>query len=195
MSKTKETRDYKAEVMYESKGKTPSGQPFMTVKKARNYYEYAERGGVDSVAFILFDNNKKEFALIDESKPPLDERLQTRAMLTTAFGGSLDKDISLIETVKEEVKEEAGYEVQEDRIHETGMTLVSSQMSQYCWLYLVDVTDLKKTHQTEAETSKSEEFKRNSVIWMSYSDILENQDWKSIFIATRAIYKDIITKD
>ena len=179
----------KAKIKYSSKGKTPDGNPFMRVKLAREYYEYSERGGVDSIAFILFDNKSKKFCVINESKPPLDERYNKRAMLTTAFGGSIDSENTPEEITQTEVLEETGFEVGLDRIFPTGETMVSTQMSQMCKLYLVDVTNLKKTKQAEYE---QEAFKENSVHWMTYSELLENQDWKSIFIATRAIYQEII---
>ena len=179
----------KAKIKYSSKGKTPDGKPFMRVKEARGYYYYAERGGLDSVAFILFDNKSKKFMLINESKPPLDERFNKRVTLTTAFGGSIDSENTPEEITQTEVLEETGFEVGLDRIHYTGETMVSTQMSQMCKLYLVDVTNLKKTKQAEYEKP---EFKENSVHWMTYSELLENQDWKSIFISTRAIYKEII---
>ena len=47
---------YKPEKMYESIGKAPNGEPFLSVKKARGYYEYSERPGMDSIAFILYDS-------------------------------------------------------------------------------------------------------------------------------------------
>ena len=192
------TQKHKAKIMYSSKGKTPKGDPFMRVKQARSYYSYAERGGINSIAFILFDNKSKRFCLISESKPSLDE-LGTLAMKTTAFGGSIDSNCSPKEICQIEVQEESGFEVTLDRIHYTGETLVSTQMSQMCFLYLVDVTGLKKTHKAEYEQSTPEqdekdpnEFSNNSVFWFTYSELMDNQDWKSIFISTQAIYQEII---
>ena len=187
-------------IKYSSKGKTPKGDPFMRVKEARKYYQYASRGGIDSIAFILFDNSTKLFQLINESKPPLDERLQMKARLTTAFGGSIDMDVSPEEICLVEVEEETGYEVTLNRIYPMGETMVSTQMDQMCKLYLVDVTGLKKTKDAEFEkeltkeqaSKDATEFIGNSVHWMTYSEVLENQDWKSIFIATRAIFKETI---
>jgi len=198
MEITKE--DYKAEVQYESNGKTPDGNSFLTVKKARGYYEYSERGGKDSIAFILIDKNKEKYCLIDESKPPLDESLRCKVMLTTAFGGSIDMDKTQKEICQIEVLEEAGYGVPLQNIHFVGKTLVSSQMSQICYLYAIDVTGFEKTHLTEFEKVVSEdqnkkdpsEFSNNSLVWMSLEEVMENNDWKSIFIITKAMYAKII---
>ena len=184
----------KAEIMYESKGKTLNGKPFMSVKKARFYYEYAERGGQDSIFFILYDKNIRRYALIRESKPPMDERENKKVMMTTAFGGSIDMDEkSPKEICQIEVLEESGYEVPLDRIKYIGKTLVSSQMSQMALGFLVDVTGINKTQKAEYEVGISEgqeakdpdEFSRNSVIWMTSSELIENSDWKSIFIYTK----------
>ena len=193
--------NHKAEIMYESEGKTSNGKPFITVKKARGYFEYTERGGQDSIAFILFDKDEEEFGLILESKPPLDERFHKEMMLTTAFGGSIDSDHSNIDICQIEVLEEAGYKVELNKIHSIGQSLVSSQMSQMITGYLVDVTGLKPT-KTEADIKNEDQDKKdpnefcyNKVVWFNTKDLMEKGDWKSIWIFTRAIYLDILTKN
>lgn len=200
----KELEPFEAEIKYKSKGKTPSGDPFSTVKVARGYYEYLERGGVDSIAFVLFNNNKKEFALIHESKPPRDEIEGKEVRMTTAFGGSIDMgaDTTYQEICQTEVREEAGYIVPLEKIHFVGDTLVSTQMSQMCHLYLVDVTDIEKTEVAEHEKKLTEEqsekdaneFSKNRVEWMSIDELMENGDWKSVYITMQSIFKGVITK-
>ena len=72
---------------------------FLKIKKANNFggdYYYAERLGVDSVAFILYDGGDGSYGLINEYKPPIEQ------FMTTAFGGSLDKSVSKEQIVKEE---------------------------------------------------------------------------------------------
>jgi len=183
----------KAEILYESEGKTPDGNPFLTVKEARNYYQYSERGGVDSIAFILYkkvtdSNNKKGkfFALINEAKPPLDEREGCLAKRITAFGGSIDSDKERQEICRSEVMEESGYEVSLDDITFIGETMVSTQMSQLCSLYLVDVTGKEKTLKAEYEDTDE------NVIWMTSDEVMDNNDWKSIFILSKSIVGNII---
>lgn len=176
-------------VQYESTGKSINGQPFMTVKQARNYYEYASRAGIDSIFFILHDGNSdKPFGLINESKPPLDERLGTRAMLTTAFGGSMDAEATPQQITITEVLEEAGYVVTDEQTHFVGSTFVSSQMDQIAHGFIVDVTGIDKTHITESEQPEaSEEFARNSIVWMTDDQLIANNDWKAIFIFCKLI--------
>lgn len=189
------------ETMYESKGKTPNGKPFMSVKRARGYYEYAERGGQDSIFFILYDKKNDKWALINEAKPPLDERQNTKVMMKTAFGGSIDMDNKTPQEICQvEVLEEAGYDVSLDNITFVGKTLVSSQMSQMALGYFVEVTGIEKTHKAEYELDVSEtqhlkdpdEFSRNSVFWMTPEELVENSDWKSIFIMTQSAYKNLV---
>jgi len=186
----------KATIKYESKGKTPAGDPFMSVKVARGYYEYAERGGQDSIFFILMDRNyegnrETKYCLINESKPPMDERFNREVRMTTAFGGSVDMDCPLKEICQIEVKEESGYEVPMDRIDHVGETMVSTQMSQLANGYLVDVTGIEKTCKAEYESKPSNalsdpsEFSGNSVIWMTEEEVLANGDWKSIYIIAK----------
>jgi len=182
----------KAEVIWQSKETTPDGKSFMTVKKARGYYYYAERGGVDSIAFILFDGER--FALINESKPPMDERENKKVRMTTAFGGSVDMDASFEDICKIEVREEAGYDIPLENIKNVGSVLVSTQMSQMCHLFLVNVQGYPKTEiaECEQEISKEqlekdpEEFAGNSVVWMSKEEVFQNPDWKAITIIAKA---------
>lgn len=183
---------HKAQKMYKSQGKTVDGNPFISVKKARGYYLYAERGGVDSIAFILFDNKSKKFGLIHESKPPLDERMNKKVHMTTAFGGSIDSLNSKKEICLTEVEEESGFEVTLDRIHEVGTTMVSTQMSQMCTCFLVDVTGLEKTKDAEYEIHL-DKFNGNAVKWFTISEVMDNQDWKSVYIVMQSIYKEIIS--
>ena len=188
-----------SEIMYESKGKAPNGEPFLTVKKARGYYEYSERPGKDSITFILYDEDTNQFGLIYESKPPMDERMGEKVMMTTAFGGSIDMEHTYQEICKIEVLEESGYDVPLDRITSVGTTLVSTQMSQLMEGFLVDVTGIKKTHQAEYEVSSEEqdakdpdEFNRNRVVWLGSEEVMQNDDWKSIYIMFKAIAADLI---
>jgi len=188
-------KDYTAEIMYKSKGKTPNGDPFMTVKKARGYYEYAERGGQDSIAFILFDADTRKYGLILESKPPMDERMGKEVKMTTAFGGSIDmgENVTYKDICQTEVKEESGYVVPLENIHFTGETLVSTQMSQMCHTYFVDITGIQKTEVAEYEIKdKNNEFNGNEVRWLNYDEVMKNNDWKSIFILSKAIYMYLI---
>lgn len=185
--------NYKSTVQYESKGKTPDGNPFMTIKQSRGYYEYAERGGIDSICFILYNRDTQKYGLIYESKPPRDEIENKLVKMLTAFGGSIDSKFSYKEICQIEVLEESGYHVPLDSIYSVGKTLVSSQMSQMCEGFLVDITGIKKTHNAEHEyqlddpsfTDLRGEFIGNEVRWIDINEMLDNNDWKSIWILTK----------
>jgi len=184
-------KKHEAETLWQSKELNHNNEPFFSVKKARGYYVYGERLGVDSIAFILYDKNINKFCLINESKPPLDEVENKEVQLTTAFGGSVDSNLSHIRICQVETREEAGYEVPLDKSHPTGHTLVSTQMSQVCYTFLVDVTNIPKTKKAEYEEDNGE-YKQNSVHWFSLEELVFNSDWKSIFISAQATYLKII---
>ncbi len=172
--------EHKAQTLYNSKNKALNNEPFLTVKKARNYFVYAERAGIDSVAFILAKDNK--FGLINESKPPLDERMNKRVQMTTAFGGSIDTEKDGVALTPEEicqleVLEESGFEVTLDRIHPVDKTLVSSQMNQFCYGFFVDVNNLE----ADTEDNKTE--------WFNHQELMLNNDWKSIWILAGYVFK------
>ena len=167
-------------IIWQSAEVNQQGVPFLTVLKAKGYYYYAERAGKDSIAFILIDNNKENcIGLIKELKPPIGNDV----FLTTAFGGSLDKDIPLIEIVREEVKEEAGYLVNSNtfmslgKIIPVGKVLVSTQMNQFCHLFVVDVTGL-----SQGKRDLDEHEFGSTVEWIEPEDLLTLQDWKAPLI-------------
>lgn len=203
MEEMKEAPTYEAEILWESEGKNSLGAPFLSVKRARGYYVYAERAGKDSIAFILWNQATQKIGLIFESKPPLDETFDTKMMKTTAFGGSLDMpEKSLAEICQLEVMEEAGYFVDLKKIFTVGTTLVSSQMSQGVVGFFVDVTGLTpgKTETeffNEAQEEKDpDEFKHNKVVWMTVEELFDNNDWKSIWIFSKMYYtSNVLSED
>ena len=149
-------------------------------------YQFAERKGVDSIAFICHtmrpDHGDQKFLLNHECTPPTGE------FLNRAFGGSLDKDTNLEEIVIEEVKEEAGYDVTENQVFSLGKVFVSTQMNQYCHLFLVEVfKHLEVPREPENATEAISE-----PIWMSAKEIMEGSDWKAITIIHKAIWEGII---
>jgi 8-oxo-dGTP pyrophosphatase MutT (NUDIX family) len=157
---------------------------FLTVKKHEGWFLYAERKGMDSIAFILKDG--KRYGLIHEQKPPFAERSGGEMVwMTTAFGGSLDKDKSITEILLEEVVEETGYVVGMDRVSVLGSSLVSTQMNQLCYLFLVDVTGLEPTEKAEWESGEME-FVGNKIVWLDAEGVVSNGDWKSITILAEA---------
>lgn len=148
---------------------------FLKIKKCENRdYFYAERLGKDSVAFILYDRNIKKFGLILEYKPPID------SFLATAFGGSIDKSCSLLQIVKDEVREEAGYTDAE--ITYQGKAFVSTQMNQFCHLYLVCVTNAKAGKPEPENEMES----IASVVWQDREDVIYGDCWKAATIILRS---------
>ena len=144
-----------------------------------NGYMYSQRLGKDSVAFLLYDKSNPEapFGLITEYKPPI------KSFLTTAFGGSLDKDATPAQIVLEEVREEAGYVVQPSDIHEFGAVMVSTQSNQMCHLFVVEVENAE-TCPTEPE-SLTEVFATTE--WLSHEEVLQLQDWKAPTIISKLL--------
>ena len=145
-------------------------------------YQFAERMGIDSVAFVCYDP-KHGFLLNSEYKPPID------SFILGAFGGSLDKEKSHKEIVIDEVREEAGFEVDIEAIHYVGKALVSTQMNQFCMLFLVMVDkDKQKERQPENEIEALA-----STTWIKSTDSIYNlADWKPITIISKAICQEVI---
>ncbi len=148
---------------------------FLEIKKCENHnYFYAERLGKDSVAFILYDEDTRMFGLILEYKPPID------SFLLTAFGGSIDKSCSLEQIVKDEVEEESGYK--NARINYLGKAFVSTQMNQFCHLFIVNITNAEQGKPRPENNIES----KASVVWVSRKDIISGDCWKAATILLRS---------
>lgn len=146
-------------------------------------FEYAERLGEDSIAFIGYDKNKRKFLLTHEYLPPVD------AFLSRAFGGSLDKRGKLKrDIVVAEAKEEGGYSITVDKVVFVGKAFVSSMMNQYCHLFIVDLTDVV---QKEREPENAVEALAEPV-WMTEQEVKGGNDWKAIAIIEKAKLHGII---
>jgi len=138
-------------------------------------YQFAERRGIDSIAFICFDEHTYKFLLNKEYTPPTDE------FLVRAFGGSLDKEKDLVEIVIDEVKEEAGYTVDKDRVEFLDKIFVSTQMNQYCHLFIVNVTNLKPTGRQPENKIEA----MADIVWLDRDEIESGSDWKAISILAK----------
>ena len=147
-----------------------------------NGYQYAERRGVDSVAFVCYDANQGKFLINDECTPPTGE------FLLRAFGGSFDKDKTPEAIVMDEVKEECGYLVDSEKVYGLGKAFVSTQMNQYCHLFMVDITGLEATHREPENAMEA----MAQTKWLTWEQIQGTFDWKSVVIITRAAREGLI---
>ena len=164
---------------------------YLNIKEVRdpenhiNGYQFAERLGVDSVAFICVDKKRQAMFLLNhESKPPIGP------FLTTAFGGSLDKEKCAEEIVMAEVKEEAGYVVRLTDIKFLGKQFVSTQMNQFCYLYLVfvDKDNVEERAPENALEASAEP------VWWSRNAVMDSQDWKAIAIIAKAEHQGLLNQ-
>jgi 8-oxo-dGTP pyrophosphatase MutT (NUDIX family) len=141
------------------------------------HYVYTERLGRDSVAFLLYDRDHPEepFITLSQFHSPC------RKFVEGAFTGSLDKpDLNPTEIVVEEVSEEAGYDVDDDRVHLVAFLPVAGNTNEQVHLALVDITGLDR-RQIDPENI----FEQNTRIQRrNYSEITQKCEWKAIVIAT-----------
>ena len=105
-----------------------------------------------------------------------------------AFGGSFDKDKTPEGIVIDEVREEAGYEVDSERVHNLGKMFVSTQMNQYCHIFFVDLTGLTVTERQPENAMEA----MGEPTWMTATQVLLNSDWKAIAILSRAAHEGLI---
>ena len=174
----KKNKDLPEEVIY----KAPSiagGRKFMSIirrgNSPENYYFFSQRRGKDSIRFILYDKTRtKPFCLLQHL-----EASQNK-IVTSAYSGSNDKDLSLIEICREEVNEESEFTLEDTK----RITLVrpmglGSQTNEIAYLYLVDVDGLSET-----PMQPENEYEENvNHIWMSLEEVKTKGDWASIVIA------------
>lgn len=137
-------------------------------------YQFAERLGVDSIAFICFDPISGQYLLNKEYTPPTNE------FHLRAFGGSLDSSSDPLVIVKNELMEEAGFENYVSIIP-MGKVFVSTQMNQYCHLFLCIV---KKGDQGERHPENAIEAMAQPQ-WVDEATVNSGSDWKAISIVAK----------
>ena len=140
-------------------------------------FYFIERAGIDSVAFILYDNNapdNRTVGLIDQYRGSYGE------FIKGCYTGSLDKpDKSLVEIVIDEVKEEAGFEVTENRVYFISKEITGAATNERVNLYLVDVTNANKV-----DLSPESAFESNTEnLWYSPQEaLIKTTDFKAKLI-------------
>jgi hypothetical protein len=159
---------------------------FKVRRNPSGWYFYGERKGIDSVAFILLKKGDKDsYCLVNERKPPLDEFTGDEAFLTTAFGGSQDKidrntylgmpekeKLSLMTSIAHsECSEEGGFLVDDSRTIFLGKVLLSTQMNQYVYCFVFDVTGLKFSGTNPQD--KGEE--KATLVWMTENEVADSE--------------------
>jgi len=143
---------------------------------------YAERLGKDSVAFIGYDADAELFLVNKEYKPPVNK------FITGAFGGSLDSDLPPARIVEQEVREEAGFEVDSSNVRYLGRVFVSTQMNQYCFLFLVS---LSQKDQKDRQPENAIEAMATTK-WVKEEEIYKMEEWKPITIVSLAKQQGVL---
>ena len=163
-------------IVYQT-SKMKGSEPWLTVYSQHKQdddpddgYFWVKRGGTDSVAFLLYDSDLKKYGAIKCFHGP------TKTWQVRAFTGSLDKpEKSLEEILKDEVIEEAGYEVDSDRIRDLPGYYVGHNTDEKVNLYVVDITGMeRKTPEFENDFEENTE-----IYWMSGTSMIrKSPDWK-----------------
>ena len=162
-----------------AKNKLRFKSKWLKVYETPTGFFFAERKGIDSVAFILIDSERDQIGLVSEGKEPVGN-----IKMITAFGGSID-DVDkrqdqkyLLETVIKEVEEEAGFYVKPKDVIYCGKVLCSTQMNQFVHLFTVHV---KRDEQKEKTSKDPREFS-SFVSWLKPEQLTILEDWKAITI-------------
>lgn len=189
-------------VIAESSLMNGKGQPFIKLLQAitpnGSKYVYSQRAGVNSIKFILVDNNHKLFGLVQEIKPPIMGSIGALNYNSSAFGGSLPLEVkrvqdslelvsnnsdgdasSLIVQVEKEVRQETGFQVTAPRISQHFTKLLGSQSDEVVHGFIVDVTNLKPLDR-KLETGEE----MSSVVWMKFEDVMIHGCLSAIVLAT-----------
>lgn len=164
--------------------------PWSTIKKidkGEESYFFMERKGVDSVAFILFDALRANdpFGLIHQYRGNFGE------WQIGCFTGSLDKpELEMIEIVKEEVKEESGYDVPVERITYITTECAGSQSNERVHLYFVDVTGLPPGELAP----ESDQEVNTETVWNCETGVIACHDWKAKLIILSCLRNGMLRK-
>lgn len=102
----------------------------------------------DSVAVLLYHKQKDAFLLVQQFRPPVFIKHKEHPYTYELCAGIIDKDCSLEQTVKEEIEEECGYQVELKDIHKINSFFTNVGISgtkQY--LYFAEILEENRLHE------------------------------------------------
>ena len=102
----------------------------------------------------------------------------------------MDKDKSPMEIVIDEVKEEAGFVADTKNVHGLGKVMVSTQMNQFCHLFVV-VVDKNDQDEREPENAIEAMAETEWVTW-DFETISKIEDWKPLAIILKAEHYGVL---
>ena len=166
-------------VVYQTE-KMKGSEPWITVYSQhdsetdpKDGYFWTRRGGKDSVAFLLYDKEKERYGAVKCYHGP------SHTWQVRAFTGSLDKDKSKEDILKDEVREEAGYTVDSDSVKELPSYYLGHNTDEKVTLYVVDITGLER----EIPDFENDFEKNSEIYWLSDTGLIrKSPDWKVVTI-------------
>lgn len=162
-----------------SDAETISENEHLSLKKIDNYF-FSERKNIDSVAFVLFATNiddDRRIGLSYDYQPGINKSI------IKAFTSSInDPNIEdLKDLIIEQVKSQAGFDVDKSNIEYLDKCFVSSKMSEFCHLFGVAVD---KNLQFKKEPNSPRKIEAGHY-WSTVEEIKELEDWKAQIIVYR----------
>lgn len=101
----------------------------------------------DSVAILLYHEEKKSFLLVKQFRAPVYLNDKTKQCTYELCAGIIDKDISLLQIAKEEIDEECGYEVDINQIQKVTSFYTNVGISGGCQnLFYAKINESMKVH-------------------------------------------------
>ena len=101
----------------------------------------------DSVAILLYHEEKNAFLLVKQFRPPVYLNDQSKLCTYELCAGIVDKEKSLEQIAKEEIDEECGYDVPLDSIEKITSFYTNVGVSGGCQsLYYAKIDESMKTH-------------------------------------------------
>ena len=102
----------------------------------------------DSVAVLLYHEEKKAFLLVKQFRAPVYLNDKTKTYTYELCAGLVDKDVSLVQIAKEEIDEECGYEVKIEDIQKVTSFFTNVGISGGCQhLFFAKINESMKIHQ------------------------------------------------
>ena len=102
----------------------------------------------DSVAVLLYHEEKKAFVLVKQFRPPVYLNDESKTYTYELCAGIVDKDIPLEQIVKEEIDEECGYDVPLDNIEKITSFYTNVGVSgAKQFLYYANINESMKVHE------------------------------------------------
>jgi hypothetical protein len=168
---------------------------WLKVKQTPKGYYFSERKGVDSIAVLLYRKiNQDDHQILEVlvrmqalpiEKTQSDDDKEIPKLYRCPITGGLEEYVSVINQVRIETREEAGYDISEEGFLYMGEYYVGTQTNEKVYMYIAEIHQGTETIGIKGDGSYFESISKNE--WIDIEKVLDAK-YSGLFIIANKLY-------